>query len=133
VPQDFSLALKSFNEAAVKGSVTAIHNLGLMYSRGLGVQQDEVEGFRRLKIAADYGFPASQFIVGWTYAHGKSSIPQDFVRAHMWFNLSAAAGNTDAVKARDDLAKKMSASQIAEAQQLARQWKPTPATNPKPD
>jgi hypothetical protein len=45
----------------------------------------------------------------------------------MWLNLSATGGNAAAAKARDDLSKKMSSGQIAEAQQLARQWKPTAA------
>jgi TPR repeat protein len=28
-------------------------------------------------------------------------VPQDYVRAHMWFNLSATQGKQDAVKGRD--------------------------------
>jgi hypothetical protein len=50
---------------------------------------------------------------------------QDYVRAHMWFNLSAAQGYQDAVKNRDMVALRMTPSQIAEAQKLAREWKPT--------
>jgi hypothetical protein len=41
-----------------------------------------------------------------------------------WFNLAAASGNEDAAKARDQLATMMTPAQIAEAQQLAREWKP---------
>ena len=44
----------------------------------------------------------------------------------MWFNLVAAKGDAAAVKNRDLIAKKMTPAQIAEAQKLAREWKPKP-------
>jgi hypothetical protein len=49
---------------------------------------------------------------------------QDFIQAHMWYNLSAAQGEQRAAEARDALAKQMTPAQIAEAQRLAREWKP---------
>ena len=56
-------------------------------------------------------------------------MPQDYVQAHMWFNLAASrlppGTNRDkAVKNRDIVAAKMTPAQIAEAQRLAREWKP---------
>jgi uncharacterized protein len=45
---------------------------------------------------------------------------QDNVYAHMWFNIAASNGDTDAVKNRDIAAKNMTSSQMAEAQKLAR-------------
>jgi uncharacterized protein len=56
------------------------------------------------------------------YKEGKG-VPQDYVYAHMWFNL-AAEQNPGSTRARDDIASKMTADQIAQAQQLAREWKP---------
>jgi hypothetical protein len=43
-------------------------------------------------------------------------VPQDYVQAHMWFNLSAAQGEQNAVKGRDMAAQSMTPAQIAEAQ-----------------
>jgi hypothetical protein len=43
----------------------------------------------------------------------------------MWFNLSAAQGEQKAVEDRDKVAQRMTPAQIAEAQKLAREWKPT--------
>jgi uncharacterized protein len=61
------------------------------------------------------------------YSRGEG-VPQDFVQAHMWFNLAAAQGppvlSTMAQKHRDEIAEKMTPAQIAEAQRLAREWKP---------
>ncbi len=42
----------------------------------------------------------------------------------MWYNLAVAQGYKDAGKWRDSLAKQMTPEQIAEAQKLAREWKP---------
>ena len=48
----------------------------------------------------------------------------------MWFNLGAAQVHTEDrdeyVEARDSVAARMTTNQIAEAQRLARDWKPTP-------
>jgi len=54
---------------------------------------------------------------------------QDFVLAHMWLNLAASnAPNAQvqdtAVTARDFCATLMTPGQIAEAQLMAREWKP---------
>ena len=57
------------------------------------------------------------------YANGEG-VRQDYVRAHMLFNLSAAQGNQNAMKDRDRIARRMTYEQIAEAQKLAREWKP---------
>ncbi len=51
-------------------------------------------------------------------------VPQDYVQARMWVNLAAAQGNEQARKAVDILAGKMTPHQLAEAQRLAREWKP---------
>lgn len=53
-------------------------------------------------------------------AEGKGVV-QDYVRAHMWLNLSAASGYSRAVESRDTVAKLMTPQQIAEAQKLARE------------
>jgi hypothetical protein len=51
-------------------------------------------------------------------------MPQDRVTAYMWLELAAAAGNPDALRDADALARQMTPSQIAEAQKLAHDWKP---------
>jgi hypothetical protein len=51
-------------------------------------------------------------------------VPEDYVIAHMWFSLAAAGGDRNAAKGRDLVATRMTPAQIAEAQKLAREWKP---------
>jgi TPR repeat protein len=55
------------------------------------------------------------------YATGRDVVA-DLVVAHKWFNLAAARGNSNALTRRIELAREMSAEQVAEAQKLAREW-----------
>ena len=73
------------------------------------------------KLAANRGDELSQFSLGQLYSQGNGVI-QDYVEAHMWFNLSASQNHKPAVKARDSIEKKMTRSQIAEAQKQAREF-----------
>ena len=55
------------------------------------------------------------------YADGKG-VPQDYVQAHMLWNLAVSRGDEDARANRDIVAGQMTPSQIEEAQRLAREW-----------
>ena len=62
------------------------------------------------------------------YREGEG-VPQDFIQAHMWLNLAASrfpSGETrnKSARLRDNIAAYMTLAQIAEAQRLARNWKP---------
>jgi uncharacterized protein len=74
-------------------------------------------------MAAEQGLDTAQHNLGVAYATGRG-VPQNYVRAHMWFNLASAQGDKGAAKARDSLARVMTPDQIAEAQKLAAEWKP---------
>lgn len=69
----------------------------------------------------------AEFNLGVMYAEGQG-VPQDYVQAHMWVNLAASGATGDDQRkfaaGRDLLAGKMTAEQIAEAQRLAREWRP---------
>jgi TPR repeat protein len=94
-----------------------------MYTKGQGVPQDYKEAVKWLRLAADQGESGAQFSLGLRYALGRG-VPQDYVQAHMWYNLAAVGGDATSVKNRDLIAQKMTPAQIAEAQRLAREWKP---------
>ena len=96
--------------------------LGLFDTIGQGVTQDfevAVEWYRK---AADQGIANAQINLGFMYEKGQG-VTQDYVQAHMWYNL-ATAGGLNIRELRDFLAEKMTPAQIAEAQKLAREWKP---------
>jgi uncharacterized protein len=76
---------------------------------------------RRKYLRAD-SFSGSQINLGFLYLRGHG-VPQDYVQAHMWFNL-AAVRFPRAPAVRDFVARKMTPAQIEEAQKLARESKP---------
>jgi len=71
---------------------------------------------------ADQGHAKAQTNLGFMYGKGHG-VTQDYVQAYMWYIL-AAQGEKDTGELRDGLAKQMTPAQIAEAQKLAREWKP---------
>ena len=85
--------------------------------------QDYQEAVKWYRLAAAQGNEFAQVDLGVMYAEGRG-VRQDFVRAHMWLNLAAAALSGDprdtATKNRDRIASKMTAEQIGTAQEMAR-------------
>jgi TPR repeat protein len=98
--------------------------LGAVYTSGEGVPRNYAEALKWYRLAADQNFAEAQFNLGLMYAQG-GVVPPDNVLAHMWLNLSAAQGLKQAETSRDRVQRLMTPAQIAEAQKLAREWKPT--------
>ena len=91
--------------------------------------------------AADRGNAAAQMKLAGLY-EGRGGIPTDYTQAYKWYDIAAAIigakidalpvaashngekDNSDQLWYRDQVAKHMTAEQIAEAQRLAREWKP---------
>jgi len=112
---------------AEQGYPSAQFDLGSAYHNGQGVPQDYQEAIRWYRAAAEQGHSKAQNNLGNMYDKGQG-VPQDYVQAHLWYNLAASDLADDdrekAVKNRDSVAEKMTSEQIAEAQRLAREWKP---------
>jgi hypothetical protein len=68
------------------------------------------------------GDVASLFRLGQLYEQGLGA-SQNFVEAHRWYNLAASQGHSEAQEARDALATRLTAEQLAEAQDLATRTK----------
>ena len=92
--------------------------------------QDFSEAMIWYRKAADQGHPKARLVLGIMYAEGRG-VGQDYVNAHMWFNLAAAQGEQKAVTALEMAERRMTPAQIAEAQKLARDWKPATQAPPR--
>jgi hypothetical protein len=132
VPLDEVEATKWFERAAGQGDAEAQLQLGRRYSEGRSVPQDFAEAAKWYRLSADQGNPNAQYLLGLLYSRGEG-VPLSNVRAHMWFNLAAAhfaasdaRDRQAAATNRDSVAYKMTREEIAEAQRLAREWKPSP-------
>ena len=92
-----------------------------------GVPKDDSEAMRWYRLAAEQGHADAQWSLGLMYEVGVG-VPQDYVAAHVWLNLSASRRNSAdsnrklVIHDRDRVAGKMSADQFAKAQCFAREW-----------
>jgi uncharacterized protein len=122
---DYATAIRLWRPLADQGDSIAQTMLGNIYEGVAGaVPQDYAAAVSWYRKAADQGNPIGQHFLGDMYVNGHG-VPQDYVLAHTWFNLAAATGVVDSAAAdRDMVAAKMTPAQIAEAQKLAREWKP---------
>ena len=119
VAQDYKEAVRLYRLAAEQGNAKAQNNLGFMYDNGTGVAQDYKEAVRLYRLASAQGNAIAQSNLGMMYENA-TGVAQDYVRAHMWYNLGAISGDSrNASSNRDDIAKKMTPSQIERAQDLA--------------
>jgi len=119
---NYAQVLEILRPLAAQGIASAQNNLGWMYDEGKGVAQDYKEAMKWYRLAAKQGHATAQNNLGVMYVMGKG-VTQDYVRARMWFNLAARKGDEDAKENRLRIAKKMTLSQIAEAQKMARDCK----------
>ncbi len=127
VPQDYIEAVKWYRKVAEKSYSDAMFYMGCAYESGRGVPQDYAEAASWYRKAAARGNTAALNNLGEMYEFGRG-IPQDYVQAHKWYNLAAAKfpgpDRDKAEKNREAIAAKMTPAQIAEAQKLAREWRP---------
>jgi TPR repeat protein len=149
VEKDYKKAAKWFCKAAEKGdekhikgcldfvgrgSVETQFKLGKMFQQGQGVAQDDNKAARWICGAAEKGLSearkscrkiassgnaAAQYRLGLLLGAGKG-ILQDTVAAHMWLNIAAANGWSDAVRQRDKIAKLLSVEQREKSAERAK-------------
>jgi hypothetical protein len=136
IPKNDKEALRWFRLAAEQGDALSQDNLGLFYLTGRGCQKDFKKAARWYRLSADQGEDDAQVATGVMFGNGYG-VPQDDVQAYMWFTLAIASTQRHgyppevlqialnrATRDRDIVARGMTQNQIAEAQRLAREWKP---------
>jgi uncharacterized protein len=152
-PQDYKEAARLFRISAEQKYDKAQFKMGSIFEEGVVVSQNLKEavkwyvlsaeqGFAPAKIKlyelakknlpqaveflrydADIGITEAQRTLGEIYSQGLM-LPANYSEAHMWFSIAILRGNKNVITDRNELEKKMSPSQIEEAQELARNWRP---------
>lgn len=129
---DYEAAWQEWLALGEHGHQSAQYNLGVLYSIGLGVEQDHAEASKWFRRAADRGLPAAQMRLGTAYLEGKG-VPQDRKEAYFWFTLAAThfslgEQHDQAVAARERTGAGLTRAQITEVLEKAMVWKPLPQT-----
>lgn len=124
VDKDLTQARIWYQQAAEAGNRMAMHNLAALYaSGGLGTQQFD-SAAKWFEEAASRGMKDSQFNLGMLYARGLG-VKQDLGASFKWFALAATRGDTDAAKARDDVAKSLDAASVQRLDDEVAAWRPS--------
>jgi len=104
---------------AERGDARAQAFLGFMYEHGRGVPQDYVAAAYWYTSAAEQGHATAQYLLGLMYDKGHGVERSDTL-AYMWLNLAAAHAPPHAKdyynRLRDEVAAKLTAAQVDEAQ-----------------
>lgn len=119
--QDYAEALKWYLLAADLGSAKAQNAIGLMYFLGKGVETSNKEAAIWFEKAALQGYAQSQKYLGKIYSSDIGD-EQDYVAAYMWINLATLQGYYGAKIERSSIERKMSTSQVLEAQNRAKNF-----------
>lgn len=79
---------------------------------------DYPQAFKIVQSLASEGNADGQSRLGWMYQNGQG-VAQDYVHAHMWFNLAAVSGHPDGAKNSGLVTTLMTQPQIVQARELA--------------
>jgi TPR repeat protein len=88
--QDYASALESLKASAARGHTGALFNLGMMYDRGIGVEQNFSEAAKWYELAASNGHPNAQIVIGHMYEKGQG-VQQSEEQALKWTRRAAEA------------------------------------------
>jgi TPR repeat protein len=90
-------------------------------AQGIDVPKSASESFRWKLKAADLGDPDAQASIAIAYEKGEG-VPKDMVQAYRWINIAAVNGRYAAL--REAWEGKLTPQQVAQGQELSREWKP---------
>lgn len=121
-------SLAALQEMAREGDPHARFRLGILLEAGKGAPKDAAAAASWWRMAAEQGLGEAQLGLGGLYRDG-IGVAADPVQAYLWFSLAAAQGEPGAKEATEELARTMGATQIAEAERLAQEWRATRKTD----
>ena len=103
---------------AEQGDATAQTNLGVMYSFGDGVPENDAEAVKWYRLAAEQGIAQAQYNLGIRYDFG-NGVPENDVKAYVWWSVAATRGHEDARGNRDIVSERLTPTLLGQAQQIA--------------
>jgi TPR repeat protein len=121
VEQDYSKALHWYQKSAGQGYYKAQYNLGHMYEKGNGVPVDYQEMLRLYLLAARQGDGLAQNRLSFVYGLGWG-VPVNFVEAYKWCLVAGTNQCPLTEDAELAITGRMTASQMEQARQNARNF-----------
>jgi len=125
----YTNAIYWFGRAAAAGNEHAQFNLGAIYSKGVGVPQDDALAFQLFQKPALHGLAQAEEQLGLMYQSGRG-VAQDYVAAYAWLKLAVLQGVEPATAELQACAALMTPEQVSEAEKLALNLKPGARPHP---
>jgi len=124
---DWKTAVKWLRAAAAQGLPPAQTMLGTAYEFGQGVRRSDKQAAKWYEAAADHGDATAQSSLAGFYERGVG-VDQDYKEAYFWYAVALrdprdSTAKTDAEGLRR-VAAKLSPEDVADAAQIAKDWKP---------
>lgn len=96
VKEDYDLFFEMLCQAAKKGHLPAIKDMGDCYLHGIKVDKNISEAFRHYKLAAQEGYAPAQYMMALFYFNGAEGIAKDETEGLRWLKMAADGGCSDA-------------------------------------
>ena len=119
---DVERAKEWYTRAADQGNVKAMHNLAVLSANQSNSTPDYATAAQWFEKAAEYGLADSQFNLAVLNENGLG-VPEDLVQAYKWLSLSAKSGDKEAIRRRDIIKGKLTATQLADGDKQVATWK----------
>ena len=123
VLKDCHEAVQWYRKAAQRGYAHGERALANCYAGGVDVERSASLAAMWWRKSAERGDCVSQYNLGTSLITG-DGVAKDFVEAYKWLNIALAQGGEKAKNNLQIVESRMTAEQIAEAQRLAREFKP---------
>jgi uncharacterized protein len=121
VPKNPKKAVEWFRKAAEQGDKNAQYSLANAFRTGIGASKDFAEAFKWYEKSAYQGNIKAQSALGAMYLVDKELIPNR-ITGMKWLTIAKSAGEKTAERNWNKMAVKMTATEISEAEKLARKW-----------
>lgn len=95
--------------------------IAILLSLAFLIPPQAEESVAGLRAEAEHGNIEAAYQLALALRDGKET-PRDYIEAYAWFGVAAAVLDDDRAIERDELAKNMTAEQVAKAQQLSRDY-----------
>jgi hypothetical protein len=132
----FTRVAKTWAGNAINGDPQGEYGMGLLYTHGYGVTQDDAKAFALFQKAANQGLSEAQLSVGIAYTAGKG-VTRDIEQAYFWLTLASKdtkniKGKAKTDELREDAAKQLDPRLRAAADKRVAEWKPGAEAAPAP-
>jgi TPR repeat protein len=121
IAKDVSEAAKWLEKSAQQGNADAQIGLGALYLGGRGLPKNSVEAAKWYGLAAEQGRAPAQLQIARMHLAG-TGVPADDVQAYKWARLALGQGDRQAHRILVFLKPKMTAVDIARAENLATEF-----------